>query len=125
MAAYLRSLQALHDAPPRWVAPGHGFLIAEPRRVIAALVGHRLRREAKVLGVLALRGEATLDELLPEVYADVPAPLHAPARRSLLAHLLKLAADGVAASDDGVLWRYAASTQAPSTSSSQGRNALL
>lgn len=120
MAAYLASLDRLRAAPPAWLAPGHGFLVAEPVAVFDALIRHRLRREQRVVQALARRGQGDLDTLLPEVYADVPVMLHAPARRSLLAHLLKLVADGVAASDDGVVWRYAApgSRQAPSTSSS-------
>jgi glyoxylase-like metal-dependent hydrolase (beta-lactamase superfamily II)/8-oxo-dGTP pyrophosphatase MutT (NUDIX family) len=120
MVAYLASLERLRAAPPAWLAPGHGFLVAEPRAVFEALIRHRLRREARVVRALAQLGEGDVDALLPEVYADVPAVLHAPARRSLLAHLLKLAADGVAASDDGVVWRYVGpgSRQSPSTSSS-------
>ena len=99
MAAYLRSLQALrqaHDAgarPLEWLAPGHGFLVADPPAVLDALVAHRLRREAKVLAAL----EATprlLEALLPRVYDDVPAALHGVAARSLLAHLLKLQGEG-------------------------------
>jgi glyoxylase-like metal-dependent hydrolase (beta-lactamase superfamily II) len=102
MAAYLRSLQALQDEDLQWLAPGHGFLVAEPRAVLRALVAHRLRREAKVRAALqALQaarpeGRFTLAELLPAVYDDVPAALHPVAARSLLAHLLKLAEDGVA-----------------------------
>ena len=37
-----------------------------------------------------LGGAATLDTLLPVVYADVPVRLHELARYSLLAHVLKL-----------------------------------
>ncbi|EGJ08976.1 MBL fold metallo-hydrolase [Rubrivivax benzoatilyticus] len=120
MTAYLVSLERLRAAPPAWLAPGHGFLVAEPQAVFDALIRHRLRREQRVLRALAQRGDGDLDSLLPEVYADVPALLHAPARRSLLAHLLKLAADGQAASDDGLVWRYVGpgSRQAPSSSSS-------
>jgi glyoxylase-like metal-dependent hydrolase (beta-lactamase superfamily II)/8-oxo-dGTP pyrophosphatase MutT (NUDIX family) len=105
MAAYLRSLQALLDEPMDWLAPGHGFLVAEPHAVLRALIQHRLRREGRVVDALRHQRQAGLDSLLPEVYADVPAGLHAVARRSLLAHLLKLEADGVAAAD-GDVWRY-------------------
>jgi len=99
MGAYLRSLQALRQAhdtgarPLEWLAPGHGFLVADPTAVLDALVAHRLRREAKVLAAL----EATprpLEALLPRVYDDVPAALHGVAARSLLAHLLKLQGEG-------------------------------
>ena len=97
MGAYLRALGALLDADLEWLAPGHGFLVARPQTVLRGLIAHRLRREAKVAAALAARGyPAPIDALLPDVYDDVPAALHAVARRSLLAHLLKLQADGAA-----------------------------
>ena len=107
MAAYLASLTALLDVPLDWLAPGHGFLVAEPHAVLRALVSHRLRREAKVLAALQLFGAAPMDALLLRVYDDVPAALHPMARRSLLAHLLKLQADGAAVAT-GELWRHSA-----------------
>lgn len=99
MAAYLESLRTLrraHDEGTRllhWLAPGHGFLVAEPPAVIDALVAHRLRREAKVLQALTAAPQP-LEALLPRVYDDVPAALHGVAARSLLAHLLKLQSEG-------------------------------
>jgi glyoxylase-like metal-dependent hydrolase (beta-lactamase superfamily II)/8-oxo-dGTP pyrophosphatase MutT (NUDIX family) len=103
MAAYLRSLHALLNEELHWLAPGHGFLVAEPHGVLRALIKHRHQREAKVADALAAAGSATLDELLPVVYADTPQALHPVARRSLLAHLIKLAADGRARAD-GARW---------------------
>jgi hypothetical protein len=87
-----------------WLAPGHGFLVARPHEVLRALIAHRLKREAKVLAALQGRGPATARVLVPAAYDDTPAHLHGVAERSLLAHLLKLAADGRAAESDGV-WR--------------------
>jgi glyoxylase-like metal-dependent hydrolase (beta-lactamase superfamily II) len=101
MAAYLRALNELLAIELEWLAPGHGFLVARPHEVLRALIAHRLAREAKVVSALRARPRATLDELLPLVYADVPSAVHPVARRSLLAHLLKLEADGAAQSDDG------------------------
>ncbi len=99
MAAYLRTLHGLLGEDLEWLAPGHGFLVAQPHTVIANLIAHRLRREAKVqaafAAVAAVGGRATAAELLPHVYGDVPAALHGLAARSLLAHLLKLQRDGV------------------------------
>jgi glyoxylase-like metal-dependent hydrolase (beta-lactamase superfamily II) len=97
MAAYLASLRALLDEDLEWLAPGHGFLMAQPRRVIEGVIAHRLRREAKVVDALRDLGPAPAGALLPRVYDDVPAHLHGVAMRSLRAHLLKLADDGVAA----------------------------
>ena len=98
MAAYLASLRELaqrddFDA----IAPGHGFLIEQPTRVLEALIAHRLKREAKVADALARLSttEPThIDALLAQVYDDVPAERHPVARRSLLAHLLHLQAQG-------------------------------
>jgi glyoxylase-like metal-dependent hydrolase (beta-lactamase superfamily II)/8-oxo-dGTP pyrophosphatase MutT (NUDIX family) len=94
MAAYLHALEALHALALDWFAPGHGFLVARPHEVVRALVRHRLGREAKVVAALAALGPAALEGLVVRVYDDVPAALHPVARRSLLAHLLKLEGEG-------------------------------
>jgi len=107
MAVYLRSLQALLDEPLDWLAPGHGFLVAQPHAVLRGLISHRLRREAKVLVALRGHGPGAVEALVEAVYDDVPARLHGVAQRSLLAHLLKLQADGAAACDDGDRWSAA------------------
>ncbi len=90
MGAYLVSLAQLQSLPLDWLAPGHGFLMAEPALAMQRIIEHRHRREAKVLAALVCQDAAEVDALLSSVYADVPAPLHAMARRSLLAHLRKL-----------------------------------
>jgi len=105
MAAYLAALRMLLDIELDWLAPGHGFLVAQPHDVLRALIAHRLRREARVLAALQADGPADLAALLPRVYADVPAALYPLARRSLLAHLLKLQAEGAARLDAaGLVW---------------------
>ena len=97
MSAYLRALERLLTLDLDWLAPGHGFLVAHPHAVIRALIRHRLGREGRVKEALQALAPAPIDTLLPRVYADVPAHLHPMARRSLLAHLLKLRDDGWAA----------------------------
>jgi glyoxylase-like metal-dependent hydrolase (beta-lactamase superfamily II)/8-oxo-dGTP pyrophosphatase MutT (NUDIX family) len=99
MRAYVASLRSLLDLDLDWLAPGHGFLMAESRRAMQAIIDHRLAREAKVVGALRDMGESTSSALLERVYADVPARLHPMAMRSLTAHLLKLRDDGVARQD--------------------------
>ena len=94
MAAYLDSLRSLAALDLDWLAPGHGFLMAEPRAAMEAIVAHRLKREAKVVAALARARAGAGRALLGTVYADVPAHLHAMAMRSLTAHLLKLRDDG-------------------------------
>jgi glyoxylase-like metal-dependent hydrolase (beta-lactamase superfamily II) len=103
MAAYLRNLEALLAEDLQWLAPGHGFLVAEPHAVLRSLIRHRLGREAKVAAAVQALGPCAIEALLPAVYDDVPAALHPVARRSLLAHLLKLQAEGAVRANDA-LW---------------------
>jgi glyoxylase-like metal-dependent hydrolase (beta-lactamase superfamily II)/8-oxo-dGTP pyrophosphatase MutT (NUDIX family) len=101
MRAYVESLRSLLGLDLDWLAPGHGFLMDEPRQAMEKVIAHRLGREAKVLDALRALTPATTSTLLERVYADVPARLHPMAMRSLTAHLLKLRDDGVAAEHEG------------------------
>jgi glyoxylase-like metal-dependent hydrolase (beta-lactamase superfamily II) len=94
MRDYLASLRRLQAMPVSALAPGHGAVIDDAQAEIARVVAHRLQRESKLVAALSARGAATLDELLPEVYADVPVSLHEWARYSLHAHAIKLVEDG-------------------------------
>lgn len=105
MRAYLASLERLTREEIRAMAPGHGELIDNPADYISGTLAHRYRREEKVLS--ALRGQTapvTAHDLVPDVYADVPAFLHGVAAMSLLAHLIKLEGDALARRD-GDHWR--------------------
>ena len=89
MADYIASLKRLLEYEVSVVAPGHGELIDDCRAEVEKLVRHRLMREAKVAA--ALTGQTqSLDELVVNVYDDVPEVMHEWAKRSLLAHLIKL-----------------------------------
>src|SRR5205085_4991537 len=94
MRAYLHSLEKLLAEDIAIIAPGHGYLIGAPRKELKRLIAHRLAREQKVVSALVKIGPASVDELLPLVYDDVPARIHRVAARSLTAHLDKLAAEG-------------------------------
>jgi glyoxylase-like metal-dependent hydrolase (beta-lactamase superfamily II) len=102
MAAYLESLGRLleFDPPIAVIAPGHGPLLPEPENVIQGYIEHRLAREAAIHSSLARRGDAGIEEIVTEVYTDVPEALHPIARFSVWAHLRKLASDGRAQSTD-------------------------
>ena len=94
MVAYLKSLKSLLELDLARVAPGHGHPIETPHAEAQRLIEHRLAREQKVVDAFNIHNPATLDELVPIVYADVEPRLHQVARRSLYAHLLKLEHDG-------------------------------
>jgi glyoxylase-like metal-dependent hydrolase (beta-lactamase superfamily II)/8-oxo-dGTP pyrophosphatase MutT (NUDIX family) len=101
MAAYIASLRELAGLDLDWLAPGHGFLMAQPRRAIEGIVAHRLKREAKVVDALHALGPVDADTLLARVYDDVRPQLLAMAMRSLRAHLFKLRDDGAARESAG------------------------
>jgi glyoxylase-like metal-dependent hydrolase (beta-lactamase superfamily II) len=110
MAVYLRSLERVRELAPTAIAPAHGDVITEPEAKIDEYVRHRLEREAKVAAALAgAGGPVTVDQLVPVVYADVDEARYPIARRSLWAHLRKLAGDGRATSsdvdDDAATWQ--------------------
>ena len=90
MKVYLDSLERLLALDVAAFAPGHGHVIGKPHEEARRLIAHRLKREQKVLDAFATKNPATLDDLLPVVYDDVPAQIHPVARRSLHAHLIKL-----------------------------------
>ncbi|MEO8203558.1 MAG: MBL fold metallo-hydrolase [Betaproteobacteria bacterium] len=104
MRAYLTSLEMLLAEDVAAFAPGHGYLIGRPHREVARLIAHRLAREAKVVAAMRELGAATLEELVPAVYADVSPKLHGVAARSLSAHLGKLSAERRALESEG-RWR--------------------
>ena len=104
MGHYLESLQRVRDLDCAALAPGHGEIVTDPQRVIDWIIEHRLQREAKVVAAMRASPNATIRELVPDVYKDVPTKLFGWAERSLLAHALKLEADGLAASKLG-RWR--------------------
>jgi len=104
MQAYFASLKRLLALDITAIAPGHGHVIETPHEEARRLIAHRLKREQKVLDAFAQKNPATLDELLPIVYADTPARLHPVARRSLHAHLIKLEREGKVA-ETGESWR--------------------
>ncbi len=101
MRAYLASLDRLLAEDIAIIAPGHGYLIGAPHHEVKRLMAHRLAREAKVTAALGRLGEATLEELVAQVYDDVSPKIHPVAMRSLSAHLDKLVAEGRARQASG------------------------
>lgn len=104
MTEYLASLQRLLDLPQAVLLPAHGPAIVDGHAKLREYISHRLMREARIAAALDAHPDATVDDLLPDSYADTPRLLWPLARRSLLAHLGKLARDGRALVTDG-RWR--------------------
>ena len=103
MVHYLDSLRRLAREPVDFILPAHVHVLGPAVPAMERLIAHRLTREAKVATALQRAGSGTLDELVPSAYDDVAPTLHPIAKRSLLAHLEKLVADG-RADHDGERW---------------------
>ena len=112
MRVYLEQLARLAALEARLALPAHGEPIDAPAALFQRYVAHRLQRERKVLAAVVRHGPRgpLLDELLAEVYDDVPVATWPIARLSLQAHLAKLEEEGrVQADVRGAEWpRYIA-----------------
>jgi glyoxylase-like metal-dependent hydrolase (beta-lactamase superfamily II) len=93
MSAYFESLRMVAGRDDDIAIPTHGTPIPSPATFVSELIDHRLQREMQVLGAVR-SGTGTIPEMVELLYADVAKELHSPARRSVLAHLVKLVDDG-------------------------------
>jgi glyoxylase-like metal-dependent hydrolase (beta-lactamase superfamily II) len=93
VVAYLESLRRVHDLGPSALYCGHGpELTRDPSAVLEFYLAHRAFREHQLLAVLA-GGPATVDELVADVYAEVPHRPWPAAAQSTRATLAKLMAE--------------------------------
>jgi glyoxylase-like metal-dependent hydrolase (beta-lactamase superfamily II) len=97
MQQYLDALEKVRRLRVDAIAPAHGPVLRDPDAILSWYVSHRLERERLVLMALARRGTATIQELVKDVYTDVPKDRHPIAVFSLWAHLRKLRHEGFAA----------------------------
>ena len=106
MRQYLESLRLLRrevDAGAPTLLPAHGPPIVDGGARLDFYVAHRLEREGRVAAALG-DAPATVAELVPPAYPDVPAAIYPLAARSLLAHLYKLEYEGRARRHDDGRW---------------------
>lgn len=103
MRLYLAQLERLRALGAAQLLPSHGDPIRDPEVLLSFYLRHRLEREAKVVAALA-RGAAPVEDLVPLAYPEVAPAIYPLAGRSLLAHLLKLQAEG-RADVHGDRWR--------------------
>lgn len=106
LVEYLRSLRRLLALNPRRALPAHGPAIDDPQALIRHYLDHRHQREVQVLTALE-SGRATLPAIASRLYANLTPALLPMAQESVLAHLLKLAQDGLAR-QDGDRWAIVA-----------------
>lgn len=99
MTDYYASLRRLLPREEQRYYPTHGAPIdrtttgISPQGFVQELLAHRAGREDQIMACLAA-GPMTIPQMVARMYADVPQYLHGAAARSVLAHLLHMAADG-------------------------------
>ena len=93
MADYMESLDRVIARRFTTLWPTHGAPVTEVAPFLEAYRAHRLEREAQVLDRLAA-GDRTIADMVPVLYAAVDRGLWPAASLSVLAHLIKLVAEG-------------------------------
>lgn len=94
MADYLASLARMLSRAPSLLLPAHGPAITDAAGKLREYIQHRTMREDRVVAALTARADASVEELVPDVYVDTPRILWPLAGRSLRAHLDKLVKEG-------------------------------
>jgi glyoxylase-like metal-dependent hydrolase (beta-lactamase superfamily II) len=103
LALYLQSLERVRALQPLRAMPAHGAVIEDPEALIGKYVAHRARREEEITAVLDA-GPATVEAIVSSIYGGLQRELVPMARESVIAHLVKLEAEGRACLD-GDRWR--------------------
>ncbi len=105
MRDYFASLNLLLNRNDDVYLPGHGPPLREPRVLVQEMLTHRLIREQAIEAALA-NGASDTYTLMDTIYSQVHPRLRRAAERNVLAHLLKLEAEGRVVRQ-GNLWRAA------------------
>ncbi len=102
MADYLASLAAMQKIRLHRIAPGHGYIIEEPKPALQALIDHRLAREVEVLDAVGSLDPATVDAIADLVYDSPTGELRTLGVGTVEAHLAKLKTDGKVKAKAGI-----------------------
>ncbi|MBL02144.1 MAG: MBL fold metallo-hydrolase [Acidobacteria bacterium] len=100
MEAYMESLQVLLGRNDAVYWPTHGPAITRPTEHVQAFIAHRKEREEQIMQALRV-GETTIQEMVPNMYKEVPEYLHGAAARSVLASIEYLVKRGEVICEDG------------------------
>lgn len=105
MRDYFASLRLLLDRSDDVFLPGHGPTLSKPRELVREMLTHRMMREQAIAKRLS-QGAAGTFTLMDTLYSQVNPRLRRAAERNVLAHLLKMEAEGKVVRE-GEVWRAA------------------
>jgi glyoxylase-like metal-dependent hydrolase (beta-lactamase superfamily II) len=104
MRAYFASLRLMLERPHRLYLCGHGPIVPEPHGHVRALLASRIRRERAIAAAVAKAPSDTYT-LMDRLYSKLDPLLRRAAERNVLAHLIKMEADGLVART-GEVWHW-------------------
>ena len=99
MGAYISGLERIRDLEPKVLFPGHGPLIANPKRVLTEYIEHRKARHQKVLEAVKA-GNSDIPSIASAAYSDSPGAHPLLAQDQALSHLKELQRTGDVENDD-------------------------
>jgi glyoxylase-like metal-dependent hydrolase (beta-lactamase superfamily II) len=105
MQDYFTSMDLLLGRDDDVYLPGHGPLLRDPRNLVREMLTHRRIREQAIARKLT-EGPANTYTIMDTLYSQLNPRLRRAAERNVLAHLLKMEAEGKVARE-GELWRAA------------------
>ncbi len=98
MSAYLDSLEHVLERGDAILRPTHGAAITDPATFVSALIDHRRMRDRQIIACLS-DGIGTIPAMVETLYSATDRRLFPAARRSVLAHLIRLVDQGRVAAD--------------------------
>ena len=105
MNEYLAGLERLRDLDPALLFPGHGPMVANPKRLLTHYLNHRKDRHLRVLNAVK-SGNRSLDSITREAYENTPEAHPSLAMDQTYSHLLALEKSGEIQQENGN-WRFA------------------
>ena len=105
MGDYFASLNLLLQRDDDIYLSGHGPILRNPRPLVRAMLAHRMLREQSIAEKLA-HGAFDTYTIMDTLYSQLNPRLRRAAERNVLAHLLKMEAEGKVLRE-GELWRTA------------------
>ncbi len=93
MAQHIESLRRVRTLRPTLILSFHGPPVTDPQGKIDWLLERRRGREEEILGLLRA-SVVDVDQMLDQMYEGLPEQLLGAARHQIVAHLIKLGAEG-------------------------------
>jgi glyoxylase-like metal-dependent hydrolase (beta-lactamase superfamily II) len=103
MGDYFASLKLLLSRDDDVYLPGHGPPLREPRKLVREMLTHRMMREQAIARKLT-SGPSDTYTIMDTLYSQLNPRLRKAAERNVLAHLMKMEAEGKVIRE-GELWR--------------------